>query len=279
MLPSTLMTKSIQITVLMIAWNAEQTISESVTSILKQTYENFEFIIIDDASTDKTWKKIQAFKTIDKRIIAYRNVSNLGIAGSRNRAISLATGKYIAWQDADDIAYPNRLELQYSALEKMPEVGIIGASLEFFNTNGVDSIRSYKTKDDDIRAHIFRYSPVAQPVAMIRKSCLDRVGEYDLRYPPAEDLDMNFRIGTYYKFANLDKPLLKYRMTSTSATYKKLFKIEVSTLQIRLKNLFNPAYQFTLRDMLFNLVQYLLVIWIPPKMKISLFNILRNKPA
>lgn len=278
MLPFTSMPRAIQISVLMIAWNAEQTISESIQSILKQTYKNFEFIIVDDSSSDGTWKLIQAFKRNNKRIITYRNVSNLGIAGSRNRAISLASGKYIAWQDADDISYPTRLELQYSMLEKSPNIGIIGASLEFFDAEGTHSIRTYKTFDQEIRAHIFRYSPVAQPVAMIRKASLDRAGLYDLRYPPAEDLDMSFRIGTHFKFANLSQPLLKYRIASSSATYKKLRKIEMSTLKIRLTNIFNPAYRFTLLDLLFNLVQYLLIIWLPPKVKIELFNIFRNKP-
>ncbi len=273
------MMKPINVSVLMPAWNAERTISESIDSILAQTYRHFELIVIDDDSSDSTWKLLQNYLGLDNRIRLYRNETNLGIAASRNRALSLATGRYIAWQDADDISYPNRLNLQFNALENDSQIGIIGASIEFFDDRGIQSTRKYEQNDNDIRSHIFRYSPVAQPVAMIRKECFDRVGLYDLRYPPAEDLDMNFRIGTHYKFANLDQPLLKYRISSTSATYRKLFKIELSTFQIRAKNIRNSAYKFRLLDILFNLVQYTLVIWIPPKVKISLFNLIRNSPV
>lgn len=270
------MRKTPLVSIITPAFNAEKTLREAVQSILNQSFTDFEYIIIDDASTDKTWSLIQELSADDKRIKTFRNERNVGIAGTRNRGLSLSQGKYIAWQDADDISMPQRLEKQINVLMASTGVGIVGGYLEFFNNSGVQSIRKYQTDDKDLRRTIFRYSPVAQPAAMIRRECFDIVGEYDLEYPPAEDIEMSFRIGTYFKFANVPEVLLKYRMSESSATYQKLFTIEKQTLKARLKNINNPKYSFSLQDFLFNLIQYTIIIWLPATWKISLFNLIRN---
>src|ERR1035437_799289 len=184
------------ISVLMPAYNAEKYIGEAIESILNQTFKDFELIIVNDASTDSTLSIIQKFAKKDKRVKVYENKKNLYIAANRNRLIKLANGKYVAWQDADDISMLKRLEHQYKFLEKYKEVGIVGGFLQFFNDKeGNTSIRKYAASDKDLRKTIFRYSPVAQPAAMIRRKILNEVGEYNLKYPPAEDIDMSFRIG------------------------------------------------------------------------------------
>ncbi len=94
----------------------EQYVGEAIESILTQTFSDFEFIIIDDESTDKTWELIQSYR--DERIIAIRNHENLGNYPSRNRGMKMARGKYIAVMDSDDVAMPERLEKQYSHLEE-----------------------------------------------------------------------------------------------------------------------------------------------------------------
>jgi glycosyltransferase involved in cell wall biosynthesis len=105
------MTMTPMVSIIMAAYNAEKYISESIDSILFQTYKNFEFIIIDDGSTDSTWDIISKYSIIDNRILSYRQ-SNLGLTKSLNIAISLSKGKYIARQDADDISIYNRIECQ-----------------------------------------------------------------------------------------------------------------------------------------------------------------------
>lgn len=265
-----------KISVLMPAYNAEKYIGEAIESILDQTFTDFEFIIIDDCSTDKTWEIIQQYLEKDKRIIAMRNEKNLGIAGNRNKLKKLAKGTYIVWQDADDISMPDRLKHQYEFMEINQVVGICGGWLEFFNDQGKGSVRKYKEKDGDLRKNIFRFSPVAQPGAIIRKSVLDEMGDYDLNYPPAEDLDMSFRIGRKYKFANLQEIVIKYRENNNSATYTKLKVIELETISIRLKYANDKFYKMTTGDHFYSIVQYISVFLIPTKFKISLFNILRN---
>jgi len=234
------------VSVLMPAYNSEKYIAEAIESILNQTYKNIELIIVDDASLDSTWHIISEFKRKDSRIVAVRNETNLYIAENRNKAISLANGKYIAWQDSDDVSYSHRIEKQVEFMEANPEVGICGGFLDFYFNNEIVEHRKYFYSDKKLRKTVFRQSPVAQPTAIIRKECIDKVGMFNAEYPPAEDLDMSFRIGTHYKFANLQLPLIKYRVHLKSATSQKFKIIMLTTLKIRFKNIKNKAYRFTL---------------------------------
>jgi glycosyltransferase involved in cell wall biosynthesis len=268
-----------RISVITPAYNAEKTITETVTSILSQTWKNFEYIIIDDASTDDTWKILQDLKRNDDRIRIEQNTKNLGIAGTRNRGLELAKGEFIAWQDADDISYPDRLEKELQMMESDSDIGIVGGWLEFFDNSGTHSIRTYAEHDKPLRKTIFRYSPVAQPAALIRSKLFKKVGAYDLRYPPAEDLDMSFRLGSISTFANVQEPVIRYRIADTSATFTKLFTLEKNTFLIRLKNIRNPAYRFTVLDFLYNFIQFGILLWLPAKWKIALFTSLRNKTS
>lgn len=266
-----------KVSVITPAYNTEKYVSEAIESILNQTLGNFEYIIIDDCSTDDTWKIIQEYAKKDARIIALKNEKNLGIAGNRNRGLREAKGKYIVWQDADDISIPQRIEHQYNFMEKNPQVGILGGYLQFFNENGNLSIRKYRPDDASLRKTIFRYSPVAQPSAIVRKKCFDEFGMYDLEMPPAEDLDMSFRIGSKYKFANLREVLVRYRESSGSATFTKLKKIELNTINIRKKYSKGYGYKMSLSDKIYNFLQYLSIYVIPPRIKIWLFDFMRNK--
>lgn len=263
-----------KISVIIPAYNAENYIEESIKSILNQTFSDFELLILDDASTDNTYSKAANFK--DSRIRLERNDKNLYIAANRNKGISLANGKYIVWQDADDISYLNRLEEQYSFMEKQPEVGICGSYLEIFDHKGTSHIRKYETTDEKVRSTIFRYSPVAQPSAIIRKECFDKVGSYNLDMPPAEDIEMSFRIGQHYKFANIPKPLIRYRVHRQSATYAKLKLIEDNTMKVRRDFVSNPAYRFTLYDEVYNFLQKASLELMPSEFRITLFNFMRR---
>ena len=264
------------VSVLMPAYNAERFIAAAIESILRQTFIHYEFIIVDDASTDSTWSIIKNFAARDPRIQARRNETNLGIAGNRNLLLSLACGKYIAWQDADDQSFSDRLELQHAFLEQHPEVGIVGGYLQFLHEGGRTGVRRYHPDDKRLRSAIFRYSPVAQPAAMIRKICFADFGLYDVRYPPAEDIDMSFRIGQGYQFANIQRPLIQYREHAASATFTRLKKIELTTLAIRWKFRSHRAYHPSWFDYLYNIAQFISIFVIPAKLKIRLFNYFRN---
>ncbi len=267
-----------KISVVIPAYNAAKYLPDAIESILNQTFQNFEIIVIDDCSTDKTWAVIQELASNDPRIRAYQNDQNLGIAGNRNKGVSLVAGKYLAWQDADDISLPSRLETQFQFMESHPEVGIVGGYLELFRGNKVLGVRKYPPDDASLRQCIFRYSPIAQPAAMVRLEALHKAGEYNLKYPPAEDIDMTFRIGERYKLANLEEIIVRYRESDTSATFTRLRKMELSTLEIRRKHAKSEAYNMTIGDWIYNGAHYISVWLVPPKLKIRFFNFWRNSP-
>lgn len=265
------------ISVVMPAYNAEKFIGEAIESILNQTFKDFELVILNDASTDGTLDVINLYARRDSRTKVITNHQNLYIAGNRNKGIGLSQGKYIVWQDADDIAYKTRLEELFTFMESHPEVGICGSYLDIFDETGNTHIREYKIDDKELRSSIFRYSPVAQPSAIIRKECFDKVGLYNLDMPPAEDLEMSFRIGEHYKFGNIPKPLIKYRTHTSSATFKRLKTIEENTLKTRNQFRNSSAYNYTLSDSIYNTLQRLSFYLMPYKFRIYLFNFLRQK--
>jgi glycosyltransferase involved in cell wall biosynthesis len=271
------MDKQIKVSVITPVYNTEKYIGEMIESIIGQTFRDFEFILVDDCSTDNTVSIIKKYARDDQRIKLFQNEKNLGIAGNRNRGVSLAKGKYVVWADADDISKKDRLKLQYDFMESHPEVGICGGFLQFFDDTGNLGIRKYAPDDRFLRKTIFRYSPVAQPSAIIRKECLDEAGEYDLRWPPAEDLDMSFRIGTKHQFANIQKIMIRYREHPNSATFSRLKKIELSTIAIRNKYTKDYGYKMTLTDKIYNWLQFVSIFVVPAKIKIKLFNLIRNK--
>lgn len=265
-----------KVSVVIPAYNAALYLPEAIESILKQTFQDFEIIIIDDCSTDNTWEVIQEYAKRDARIRPFQNQQNLGIAGNRNKGVALATGKYLVWQDADDISLPTRVEKQFQFMESHPEIGIIGGYIELFRGQTKLGIRKYPPDDAALRQCIFRYSPIAQPAAMVRLEALHKAGEYNLKYPPAEDIDMTFRIGEHYNLANLQEIVVQYRESETSATFTRLKKMELSTLEIRRKHALSTAYKMSLGDRLYNALHFLSVWIVPPRVKIRLFNLWRN---
>ena len=105
-----------KVSVLMSCYNSQKTLKDSINSVLTQTYKNFEFLIIDDGSSDDTLKILQDFENIDERIKVYKNSKNIGLTKSLNILIDKSVGKYIARQDADDISKPERFDVQYNYL-------------------------------------------------------------------------------------------------------------------------------------------------------------------
>lgn len=266
------------VSVLMPAYNVKDYIKDAITSILNQSLADLELLIVDDASTDGTYEVMREFSQQDSRIKIFRNNSKQGISKNRNFLIKQAQGEFIAWQDSDDIAEIDRLDAQVKFMRDNPEVGICGGNLIFFDkTNKEISLRKYNSLDKDLRSSIFKFSPVAQPAAMIRKEVFTKVGFYKEDFRVAEDIEMSFRIGEFYKFGNLNKVVLRYRQRSDSSTFKRLKEMEKNTLKTRFKFINNSKYKFSFSDLLFNLVQLVTLYVFPSFLRIKLFNAIRNK--
>lgn len=204
------------VSVVLSVYNAEKYIGEAIESILVQSYENFELIIINDGSTDKSLEIISAFN--DNRILLI-NRENKGLIASLNEGISRAQGAYIARMDADDIAMTERLAVQVDFMHKHPDIGICGTALHVFGENTHEHVWKLPLEDKYIKAQLLFSSALAHPTVMMRKSLIDH---YRLTYNPsfkhAEDYELWTRFSHYTKMANLPEVLLKYRVLEHSAS-------------------------------------------------------------
>lgn len=196
------------ISVVMAVYNGEKYLKEAVDSILNQTFTDFEFIIIDDGSTDKTLKILQTYS--DQRIIIVSNERNLGISHSRNIGLKRARGQYIAHMDADDISVPGRIEKQYRFMEKNPEVGLCGSAREVFGNKSKLTIPFLN--HEEIFTRLLFSCSIFQPSSFQRKAINNSGIFFDTNYKYAEDTEYFIRLGLNgVRFANLKEPLLKYR--------------------------------------------------------------------
>jgi glycosyltransferase involved in cell wall biosynthesis len=266
-----------KISVLMPAYNAEKYIGEAIESILNQTFTDFEFIIIDDCSTDRTWEIIQGYAKKDNRLVILKNEVNSKICKTLNRGILIARGKYIARMDADDWSYRDRLAKQFVFMESNQKVGVSGGSMEVCDAKmKVLGVRKYNLTDQDIRKKLFFYSPFSHPLIILKTEAVKKAGYYNEDLFDAEDYDLYFRIGRYYKFGNLKDVLLKYRTGESQVSFKNARRQEILTLYTRIKAMNEYGYKMNRRDKTYLLLQFLSMFLIPQSFKIKLFNLLRN---
>lgn len=264
------------VSVIMPAYNASKYIRQAIDSILGQSYKNLELIVISDASSDETLEIAKSYKSRDTRIRVFNNKLNKGVAANRTKGIKLARGGFICWQDADDVSVTTRVRDQVDYLKKHKDVGIVGGYLEFIDEAG-DSLytRKYSESDYELRKKIFRYNPVAQPAAMFRSAVYEKVGTYNESYTVSEDLDMFFRAGVYFKFANIQRKVIRYRQLSTSLTRVNLKKMERTTLRLRKAYSKNDAYKYTYKDRIYNHAQQLSV-YMPLSLRMYIFRKIRG---
>ena len=195
--------------VLMSVYNGEQYLAEAINSILDQTFTDFEFVIINDGSTDSTDDILRSYK--DPRIRVFEQ-SNIGLARSLNRGVSLARGEYIARMDHDDLSMPERLAKQVDFLDTHPEVGIVGAACLFRDEiKGVEWKPPVHTLDEELRRNLIKGNPFIHTSVMMRKSLLEMVGGYDESYPFAQDYALWVQLATHTKMANLPDVLVVHR--------------------------------------------------------------------
>jgi len=258
------------------AYNAEKYIAEAIESILAQTFKDFEFIIVDDASTDDTWKIIQDYAKKDKRIVTLQNNSNQKICKTLNRGIDIVKGKYIVRMDADDWSFPDRIQKQYEYMEAHRDVVISGGTMIVCDEKLVPiSKRTYSQNDNDLKKLILRFSPFSHPSVIIETEIIKKIGGYNMLY--AEDIELYLKLGEYGKFGNTSDTLIKYRDIPSSMTNTKLKITELHTLQLRLRAVKKLGYSFTFFDLIYNILQLVSIYIFPTQMKIFIFNILRNK--
>ena len=197
-----------KVTVFIPVHNREDYICVAVNSILAQTFEDFELVVVDDGSSDRTVEVLKRYS--DRRLRVARNLENLGIPATRNHGLELARGDYIALLDSDDHAYPRRLERQVKYLDANPDIAQVGSWCSFMDSEGnmLDKVRRQPLKPDDIHAHLLFHCPVINRTVMARTAALRGLG-YDTDFPRCQDYDMHCRLVTSgHQLANLPEILV-----------------------------------------------------------------------
>jgi glycosyltransferase involved in cell wall biosynthesis len=206
-----------KITVLMPVYNCELYIQEAVDSILNQTFTDFEFLIIDDASSDKTVTIIKTYN--DLRIKLIEKPLNTGYTNSLNYGLTIASGEYIARMDGDDISLPERFAKQVAFLDKNLDVVLCGTALKI-----IDSYRviCYPEFHEDIKLEMLKRNCIVHPSVMFKKSVLNNnYIKYDISKEPAEDYNLWTKLLLYGKLYNFQEVLLYYRVHQSQVSQKR----------------------------------------------------------
>lgn len=195
-----------KITVLMSVYNGERYLRKAIESTLNQTFKDFEFIIIDDASTDSTKNIILSYK--DPRIRFVENKKNLGLTRSLNKGLKIAKGEYIARIDADDIPIKSWLEEKLDFMMKHPDVAVVGNWLKIIDREfGETYIVDYEHDSVIIKWKHLIKNQIAHSSSLFRKKVIEEVGCYNEKYRYTQDFDLWFRVSRKYKMTSIPKVL------------------------------------------------------------------------
>ena len=222
-----------EISVVLPVYNGQQFILSSIDSILNQSFNNFELIIVNDGSTDKTSDFLKKYR--DPRVVIIDNNGNQGLIYSLNVGIQNAKGVYIARMDADDISEPARFQQQYDFLKQNPEVSIVGSQVKFFDSDLKKQVyfKKYPQLHGEIAWGMLFNCCIAHPTIMARKNVFENNVGYSRGWETAEDYELWTRIIPTFKFANINKPLLKYRVHDLSVSRQKQEFQRKKTLAVR----------------------------------------------
>jgi glycosyltransferase involved in cell wall biosynthesis len=205
-----------KISVILPLYNAEKYIVSAINSILNQTFNNFELLVIDDGSTDHSLQIARS--VVDPRIKIFENPKNLGLSDTLNRGFKISSGEYIARMDQDDLAAPERLEKQLQFLKNNSNIDLIGTAFHTFGSKLSRKIQN-PVSHDEIKAALMFDSAFAHPTVMYRKKSFQKHSlEYDSNFNRAEDFELWTRCISFLNTANLPEVLLHYRIHSAQTS-------------------------------------------------------------
>ncbi|UNC93638.1 glycosyltransferase family 2 protein [Candidatus Contubernalis alkaliaceticus] len=212
------MSKVPKVTVLMSVYNGEEFLAEAVESILEQTFQDFQFLILNNGSTDKTPEIVDSYN--DPRIRLVHNEKNLGLAGSLNRGLDLAEGEYVVRMDCDDISLPQRLDKQAAFMDSNPKVGVCGTWVETMGETPGE-IKRFQQDPDLIKAGLlFGNFYITHPSVIMRSSLFKKHKlYYNPALYPAEDYALWQKCSKLFPLTNIPEVLLKYRILPTSGSH------------------------------------------------------------
>ncbi len=245
------------ISVLLPVYNGEKYLAEAIESVLKQTHSDFEFLIINDGSTDNTAQIISKHAEKDSRIRLIENEKNLGLVETLNKGLELAKGNYIARMDADDICHPERFQKQIHFMDNHPEVVICGTCFQCFGASNTTHI--YPTEHESIQARLLFGSCICHPSVFLRTAF---IREHNIKYLsetfPAEDYKIWVKSAKLGRLHNLPDILLHYREHDSQISTENIQWQKEQTDRIRLEMLNWLSPDFTEEEK-----QYHLDVFVP----------------
>lgn len=205
-----------KVTVITTVFNSEKYLKKAIESILTQSFEDFEYILVDDHSSDNSVDIIHSYK--DKRIKLIRNNSNQGTYAASNKAIELAKGQYIARLDSDDIAREDRFEKQTKLLDEKLNIAVVGSYVQLIDDkDALIGERKFPQTNNEILGQIFLVNPITHSASMVRKEYLNKVGGYNSQFSKSQDYNLWLNIARIGgKFYNIPEYLVQYRIHDQS---------------------------------------------------------------
>jgi glycosyltransferase involved in cell wall biosynthesis len=218
------------ISVVMPVYNASQFLAEAVESILAQRFADFEFLAIDDGSTDESAEILERYARVDPRLRMVRR-PHAGLPATLNVGCDLAQAKYIARMDADDIALPERFERQAEFLDRHPRVAILGTQLQQIREDGTPmAVSNHPLTHAEIAANMQKFCCIHHPTVMMRTEAMRALGGYRTAFQAAEDHDFWLRAAERFELANLPEVLLLYRLHTHAVSFQNLEQQVISAM-------------------------------------------------
>jgi len=222
------------VSVVMANYNRERFLESALNSILTQTFKDFEFIIVDDGSTDGSREIIKHHARNDKRIKAVY-MPHSGLVSAVNYGCSLSEGRFIARHDSDDVAKPDRLEIQVAYMLANPTVALLGGGFECIDVNGkVLFVMNWPSRANGLHDYLLLDCYIAQPTVLFRKDLFIEIGGYRSVYADAEDYDLFLRIADKNLLDNLPDILCQYRLHPSQVSSSKSSQQVISGIAARL---------------------------------------------
>lgn len=222
------------VSIVMSTYNDSRFLKETLNGVLKQTFKDWEFIVINDVSSDNTDEILRMYQKKDKRIIYIKNHKNAGLTKNLNKGIDLSRGDFIARVDGDDYwTDKTKLQVQVDFMLHNPKCGIVGCFAYAIDARGKRLFEIvYPTDDKDIRKIMLRHGPFVHSSVLIRKRILIKIGKYNNKHTYSEDYDLYLNLGTTSEFHNIPKFMVNYRInpfgisvTKYSAQHNEVIKI------------------------------------------------------
>lgn len=270
------------VSVIMPVYNGSAFVAEAIESILRQTYKNIEVIIVDDASSDDTWKILLKYKRINPgKIKLIRLKENLGKGGdaAANIAFMHSKGEFVARTDADDIALPGRIEKQVEFMQKHTQYAVVGSNAHVINSSGeVVGEKKVPLKHEEIYEAYFTFHPMINPTIMVRKSLInDHANLYRNDNPTNNDyLSFMRLISQGAKFTNLPEKLMYYRIHEKNDSLAKVRRTFKHSLVTRYRAVTEFGYRPSLLAWVKLLMQIVIVYTLPERVVFQLYLLVRG---